>query len=325
MDLMTSYAWEDIDSPGEVKFGEHFTEDVKDFDDAVVQTTKYIRASLGRQKYKFDEGRIKIHRIWNITEYSKSINRFKKHSKVDDIIRDKCLINRVNARSEFHKLDGIEVVNRIEKFLLSVNQPKIKAYLSTSQYRAACDIIQIYKDGHRTVMAELCARFGKTIWSAALGVEIDKDIIIVVSYVKTVFASFENDLIQFDQFCRYVHVDMQDPEYKDKIAVAIKEGKKVIAFLSMCGSSKRQERIDYLFNLNASRFVIIDEADFGVHTRKQSIPLIDARSDDDFVLLMTGTNSDRAVSMWSVDHMISVTYPELLIQKEFSKNNVKVF
>jgi hypothetical protein len=30
---------------------------------------------------------------------------------------------------------------------------------------------------------------------------------------------------------------------------------------------------------------------------------------------MTGTNGDKAASIWDVDHYHSVTYPELLIEK----------
>jgi hypothetical protein len=30
---------------------------------------------------------------------------------------------------------------------------------------------------------------------------------------------------------------------------------------------------------------------------------------------MTGTNGDKAASIWPVDHYLSVTYPELLIEK----------
>jgi len=84
----------------------------------------------------------------------------------------------------------------------------------------------------------------------------------------------------------------------------------------MCNGSKRQAKIDYLFGLEPKRMLIIDEADFGVHQKNQSAPLIDARRDDDTVILMTGTNGDKAASIWEVDHYLSVTYPELLMEKK---------
>jgi hypothetical protein len=45
------------------------------------------------------------------------------------------------------------------------------------------------------------------------------------------------------------------------------------------------------------------------------MPLQSARRKSDFILIMTGTNSDRAASTWDVDFMTSKTYPELLVSK----------
>ena len=318
-DYMMVYAWEDLNSPGEVKFGDHFVEQVT-LKEAVADTEKYMRNSLARQKYKWGDGRIRIWRIWDVSDYAKKVGRFYKKSHVDDDIRAKCLINRISG-SEFHTLSGIEVVNRVEKFLKWVDQPKPPVVLSTAQYRAAEEVIDLYNGGSRIVLAGFCARFGKTIWSAVVGHEIGFELTIIVSYVKTVFTSFENDLLQFEQFKDYVHVDTQDPAYQSKIDTALKNGNKVIAYLSMCNSVNRQTRIDYLFALNNSRYVIIDEADFGVHKKNQADPLINARNVDDFVVLMTGTNSDRAISEWKIDNMVSVTYPELLINKKLSQTS----
>ena len=62
--------------------------------------------------------------------------------------------------------------------------------------------------------------------------------------------------------------------------------------------------------------LIVDEADFGAHKTGQSLPLQEARKKKDFVLLMTGTNSDRAVSTWDIDFLTAKTYPELLVSKQ---------
>ena len=315
---MMVYAWEDQDSKGEVKFGDHFVEN-QTVEEAIQDTFGYIRGSLGRQKYKFDEGRIKVLRVWNVSEYAKTVGRFKKHSHMDDVIRDKALINRVSKRSEFHRMNADDVVNRVAKHLAKIGGSLPDAALSTMQHEMAVEVGNLIEEGKRTILAELCARFGKTIWSGAVAVEQQTPITIVVSYVKTVFSSFENDLLEFSQFADHVHVDSQDPEYQSKIEQAIWDGKKVIVYLSMCASPKRQERIDWLFDWPMQRLVIIDEADFGVHRQNQSEPLINARDPNDIVLLMTGTNSDRAVSEWKVDSMLSVTYPELLLQKANSK------
>jgi hypothetical protein len=86
----------------------------------------------------------------------------------------------------------------------------------------------------------------------------------------------------------------------------------------MCVGSKRQQKIDYLFSLDTNRLVLIDEADFGVHKAGQAKPLVEARGVDDVIVLMTGTNADKAASFWPVDSTISVVYPELLIEKRLT-------
>ena len=62
--------------------------------------------------------------------------------------------------------------------------------------------------------------------------------------------------------------------------------------------------------------LVIDEADFGVHKLGQSQPLVDAINETVYTIIMTGTNADKAASIFPVDHFTSVTYPELLIQKK---------
>jgi hypothetical protein len=44
--------------------------------------------------------------------------------------------------------------------------------------------------------------------------------------------------------------------------------------------------------------------------------------DDDVLILMTGTNSDRASSEWDIDLMLSTTYFELLVNKKESMSLV---
>ena len=124
-------------------------------------------------------------------------------------------------------------------------------------------------------------------------------------------------------------VDTAETDYKEIITTALENKKQVVAFLSMCAGGRRQERIDFLFGINENRLVFIDEADFGVHQQKQVDALKDARGPNDVVILMTGTNSDKAVSTWQADYFMSVTYPELVIEKKLkstdTKTNLKYF
>lgn len=310
------YDWEDLDAPeSEQKFGDHYS-DAATLEAAFEETRKYVRGSLGRQKHKFDEGRIVLHRMWDATEYAKIKGRFGKHQKIDDVIRP---VIGHHVAADVHRIDADTLIERVNKELIKHGQPLPVAGLSQNQYTAAENVIAAVAQGKRTVVAELCARFGKTIWSGALVRETNAQLTVVASYVLTSFASFRKDLTSFEQFRDLVLVDAGEPNWETTVEDAVNQGRQVVVFLSMCAGGRRQDKIDFLFGLDVNRLVVVDEADFGVHQVKQSQPLIEARGDQDVVILMTGTNSDKAASIWPVDHYLSVTYPELLIEKHHSR------
>ena len=298
---------------GESKFGDHFVNRDCTYEEAVADTIRYMRTQYPRRARYFDSDSV-LKKVWEVSDFAKTQNKFYGASKIDDVIRP--VIGKPGTQGkEYHKLGFDELNMKVDLFLAQQGQPLIEAGLSTLQYEVADEVLTHFKNGSRCILAELCARFGKTIWSGAVAVETDADLIIVASYVKTVFTSFATDLVQFNQFANYVHVNTSDADYQEKITSAFKQGKKVFAYLSLCNGSKRQQRIDYLFEQNKTTMLIVDEADFGAHHLKQAKPLIDKINEDVYVVIMTGTNADRAATYWPIDTMVSVTYPELLIQK----------
>ena len=312
MNRMYCYLWSEDDS--ECKFGQRW---VKSGLDPQKDCEKRVRDSLGVRKDRFPDIQSRGIQIWDVSDYATDIDMMHNKAKVDDDIR-KHIGFRKGTTGEVHTISQQLMSVKVSEFLASHGQTLIEAGLSTDQYHQAENVITAYENGSRTILAELCARFGKTIWSSAVATETDQELVVVASYVKTVFTSFAGDIAKFEQFREYVHIDTGEADYQMKIRRAFKDGKKVFAYLSLCGGGKRQERIDFLFGLRKKRMLIIDEADFGAHAEKQSMPLQNARKKKDLVLIMTGTNSDRAASTWGVDHMTSTTYPELLVSKQES-------
>lgn len=320
-DKMYCYLWEETEHPGECKFGERW---VFAGQDPQKEIRSRIRASLGVRKDIFDQGGVRIVHTWDVTEASKQAGRYYQRSRMDDYLRE-FIGYRKGSTGEIHKLHGNDMKLRVNKLLATLGQPLITAGLSTMQYQIAEEVINTLQNtSSRIVLAELCARFGKTIWSGAVAVEMDVDIVIVASYVKTVFTSFATDLTSFQQFANYAHIDTGDDNYQEQVESALAEGKKVFAYLSLANGSKRQDRIDYLFDNKVEKLLIVDEADFGAHKKQQAQPLVDKVDDTVYTIIMTGTNADRAVAHWPVDSMVSVTYPELLIQKRAVENANKV-
>jgi hypothetical protein len=218
---------------------------------------------------------------------------------------------RINRRVALKKLTGNPMAGAVEVFL------------GTTQWWKAAAAIRIFKEGGRSILADLCARFGKTIWSGVVADMTGSQVVVVASYVKTVHTSFRQDFGDKKQFLEvFAHVNTEDKDWKEQIDAAIKSGKRVICYLSLCQGNYRQDRINYIGSLLLSRMWIIDEADFGAHQKKQVDALKQGVKDEDLLLLMTGTNPDVAVRQWASSRNFKdlvCTYSELLIQKNKTK------
>lgn len=303
---------------GESKFGDHFVNRDCTFEEAKQDTIRYMRTQYPRRSRYFDSDAV-LKKVWDISEYAKSQDKFYGASKIDDVIRRH--IGKPGTQGkEYHKLGFDELNTKVNLFLAKQGQPLIDAGLSTKQYQIAEEVLDAFNKGSKIILAELCARFGKTIWSGAVAVESKSQLVVVASYVKTVFTSFATDLVQFQQFADYEHIDCSDRDYQNKINKALESGKQVFAYLSLNNGSKRQERIDFLFGRKELTMLIVDEADFGAHQLKQALPLIEAIDESIKVIIMTGTNADRAATHWPIDTIVSVTYPELLMQKKATQD-----
>jgi len=318
MARMMIYSWNDQDNAlDETKMGDHFVPFDCTDKEAEQHTIDYIRTQFPRRARHFNSGRV-LHKVWDVSDIAKKFNKFRKGSHIDDLIREACLGHPGTQGREFHALSFDATNTRIDKYLHKMGTPPKEVGLTAWQACSAERVIADITAGKKTIMAELCARFGKTIWGGVLTRETNSNLTVVVSYVLTSFASFEKEFVNFKQFADFVSIDTSDPNYQDHINRALAENKQVVAFLSMCVGSKRQQKIDYLFSLDTNRLVLIDEADFGVHKAGQAKPLVEARGVDDVIVLMTGTNADKAASFWPVDSTISVVYPELLIEKRLT-------
>jgi hypothetical protein len=314
-DRMIAYLWWETTNPNEAKFGERW---VFAGQDPNIEVWKRIKDSLGVRKDLIKDGTVKLESIWDVTELSKKVSRYYQRSRMDDYIRP-AIGYRKGTTGEVHELSPNEIKLKVDAYLAKSGQPLPQAGLSAWQAHSLEKILVDINIGKRTIIAELCARFGKTIWACALVRETASPLTIIVSYVLTSFASFEKDLSGFEQFKDYVVIDTADSEYQQVVDAALAQNKQVVAFLSMCVGTKRQQKIDYLFGKDVDRLVIVDEADFGVHRAGQAKPLVDARGANDVIVLMTGTNADKAAGYWPVDSTQSVVYPELLIEKRLAQ------
>jgi len=309
---MFTYLWFDERSPNECKYGETF---VYHGQDPWIECGNRTRDSLAVNKHYYDNGTVKMVRIWDVSDYATKNGKNYTHAGVDNVIRKQLPgCRRVNT-TEIHEIPWYEFVTLMDDFMIQQTQPLPQVYLTTKQYESLHDSLHAIHAGKRTIAANLCARFGKTIWAGALIREMDKNVNVVCSYVLSSFTSFVNDLRRFEQFRDIEMIDSSKDDWRDRFEMARNHNKKLVVFVSLCPGSVRQDRIDHVFAASSDKLIIVDEADFGAHKRNQFDILNNNRTQDDTVVLMTGTNIERATSGWEVDHLLSVTYPELLFSK----------
>ncbi len=314
-DRMFCYLWSEVGAD-ECKFGERW---VKAGVDAVADCARRVRESLGVRKDLFDEGTVVIRAIWDVSDYAKKAERFFMHGRADDGLRE--LIG-YRKQGEVHNLPADEMEVKVNQLLARLGQPLKRCGLTAWQYRAVADTLEAFENGSQTVLSDLCARAGKTLYTGATLLELKAPVTVVASYVLTSFTSFIGDLGSFEQFKNVELIDSKDDDYKSKVKNARADGKQVVVFLSLCKGglkkSKRDERIKFLFNMKEDVLLVIDEADYGAWKPGQCDPLVKYRRDNDKVILMTGTNADRAVGGWDVDEVIQVTYLEMLMEKKIA-------
>lgn len=305
-DRMMVYAWHDVTRLFETKFGDTF---VKAGEDPEACVMFRIRDSVGVLKTKCDNGDYVLDKFWDVSNWASKVDKNHVGAHMDDYIRRD--ISCHTAKSDLHKLAPSELIVEVDNLIDMQGQPRQNVGLSPWQYNATTDVLMEISNGKRTILAELCPRFGKTIWAAAMSVEVEIRLTIIASYVLSSFTSFKQDLGTYEQFKHLVLVDASESGWEDKVNNAIYDGMNVVVFLSMCNSIKLNAKVQYLFNLDVSRMLIIDEADLGAHKKNQSDKFIDMRKKDDIVILMTGTRGDRASSRWPIDYYYSVGYNEL--------------
>ena len=309
-DRMFCYLWYEQNTPDECKFGQRW---VRAGHEPYGDNLKRIRGSLEVRHDIYDEGLIKFATIWDVSQYAKAAGKFNIKAKIDDHIRN--IVGFKKKCSEVHTIPYDVMKTKVDEVLCKSTQTLPIVRLSSAQYETLVELKTSVLDGKRRILGELAARFGKTIDAAALAVELTIPVTIIASYVKTAFTSFRTDITSFEQFRNIVHINTEDDNYQQQITTALANKQQIFVYLSLNNGSHRQPRIDYVFGLDEQRLVIIDEADFGAHRKTQVDPLKAAICANDILFLMTGSNADRAVGLWDIDHMLSVTYFELLVQK----------
>jgi hypothetical protein len=285
VDRMFCYLWFDTDHPNECKFGERW---VKANIDPELDVWERIRGSLGVQKTRVDLGKIRLAKIWDATAYgaAKAADRLKAHGKMDDFIRP--CIGRHRKGSEVHELPFAIAASRIDAEMHLTapgTKPKVRLRLqqATVLDKALAGLFELSQSGRgdANIVANLCPRFGKTVWALmlfnGLHAAFGTNMMVVPVYWLSVMTSFADEVEKYDDFDDITVVRLGDADAEKEAAEAISAGRRVLALVSLCGVVGEEEedsvwikKHQWLANApKQSMFVFADEADFGTHTVSQ--------------------------------------------------------
>jgi len=208
------------------------------------------------------------------------------------------------------KQQVIEVITEAVKAVKGEIKRGAQFIPTTWQRRAIEFIAKALDTGKTTLLLELAARFGKTGTLTQLFSYSDADIMVVTNYVKTVNGSFADTVVKYfsDQMS---YLDSSEANFVEKLQAEVAAGRKVLVTCSLFKGPKTDYAIDVLSKID-NRLIIVDEADFGAHTESNRRK-VEALRKDSPLILMTGTNADRAAATHKIDAHLAVTYFDMLL------------
>ncbi len=171
-------------------------------------------------------------------------------------------------------------------------------------------IIKYIGDGKVRIVAELAARFGKTLLYLVLHSLLNYKVLVISSYFLSSFNSFQEELFRYSLFENWIFLELSDKDFEEKFENALKTDAKIVIAASLCGSSNVDKNSALIKNFS-SKFVVTDEADYGAHT-PPSVKILKKFIGDNVHILTTGTNSERAVGKEPADAVIKCSYFDMV-------------
>lgn len=194
---------------------------------------------------------------------------------------------------------------------------KVDLELSAWQLEGIDKIISFLSQGKKKIMAEFAARFGKTSAYLALFSLHEAQVMVVGAYYLSSFNSFEKEIKKYNQFNNFKVLDLSDSNFAQKFEESISCGNKVVVLASLCGGKSNEINSSYIQNFK-NKIVVIDEADYGAHT-KIVLPLVEKLGESAPIILTTGTNVERAAKEHKIDALVRCSYFDMLLMRDLKE------
>jgi hypothetical protein len=172
--------------------------------------------------------------------------------------------------------EAYEYIDRlVEQFEGKKVRNKVK--LRKLQQKALDEAMRIIAAGGNiiTVIANLCPRFGKTIWALmlfnAISEQYGNRVMLLPAYWLSVHSSFVDELDQFDDFLDIALIDPNKEGAEQAAVHALDNNQRIIVPVSLHGDyddwSVKHKWIAQINNDDI--FMFADEGDFGTHAENQ--------------------------------------------------------
>ena len=189
--------------------------------------------------------------------------------------------------------------------------------LTIWQLEAMDKIFSFLGEGKKKMMAELAARFGKTLEYLSMFLASKHKVMIVGTYYLTALSSFKKEVSRYNEFSNMIVLELKSDTFQADFNQGLNNGKKIVVLASLCGdkevdSTVRNQNAQFIEQFT-DKITVIDEADYGAHT-ESCVPFVNRISHGAPVILTTGTNSERAKGRHGdIDAFFKITYLDMLM------------
>jgi len=206
--------------------------------------------------------------------------------EVHNILTKNGLHHQEGSGTEWFRIPGnnIEEAYRfLDKLITDIEGKKIRKSVNLRDIQKrtldqAMSMIDSGK-GEASLIANLCPRFGKTIWALSLFNRITKKhgnrVMLLPAYWLSAHSSFIGELDQYDDFLDIVQIDVDDANASREAEAALESGNRIIIPISLHGDLEMWcKKHDWIADINNNEiFMFADEGDFGTHTDNQTAKL----------------------------------------------------
>lgn len=179
-------------------------------------------------------------------------------------------------------------------------------------------ILTFLGEGKKKIMAELAARFGKTLEYLAMFLVVKHKVMVVGTYYLTALSSFKKEVGLYNEFSNMIVLDLGSETFQTDFNYHLSQDKKIVVLASLCGDkdndqATRNQNSKFIETFS-DKITVIDEADYGAHTSK-CVPFVNRIGHGAPVILTTGTNTERAKGEHKdLDAFFRMTYLDLIMK-----------